>query len=332
VRQRESIMTAPSTAPAAAPSVRIAPDARRRYVLPRRRRFRAQTLHATSIVVLPAVAVVLAALDVRSGRVHAWLPTLALTLFALTMMGVTVGFHRLLSHRAFQTTEAVRVALAILGSMAAQGPVIYWVSNHRRHHRFSDAAGDPHSPHRADERALGGWRGFWHAHVGWTFTHDLTNSAYVASDLLQDRRLAWVNRHYGLWVMTGLVAPALVGALIAGAPGAWRGLLWGGGVRLFLSYHFTSSINSITHVFGYRSYSTPEQSRNNLWLSLPTFGEAWHNNHHAAPSSAIFGLAWWEIDLGGLAIRVLERCGLAWHVHRMRPGTAMRARAARSDA
>ncbi len=276
----------------------------------------ARHLHAAGILILPAVAAAICAWYVWSGQVAVWQPVLALTMFAVTMLGVTVGFHRLLSHRAFQAGPALRGALAIAGSMAAQGPVIYWVSNHRRHHRFSDDDGDPHSPHQTDERELEGWRGFWHAHVGWTFTHDLTNSAYVARDLLRDPVIRWVNRRYAAWVLAGLVIPGAIGAALDGARGAWLGILWGGGMRLFLSYHLTNSINSITHMYGYRSYATPEQSHNNVWLGLPTFGEGWHNNHHAWPSSAFFGFTWWEIDPGGAVIRVLEWCGLVWNVRR----------------
>jgi stearoyl-CoA desaturase (Delta-9 desaturase) len=277
----------------------------------------AHWLHAGAILMLPTIAAAGALAEAIAGGVAAWQPLLAVIGYGLTMLGITVGFHRLLSHRAFETWGKLRALFAILGSMAAQGPPIYWVSNHRRHHQFSDAEGDPHSPHWRGQRPLATWRGFWHAHVGWTFTHEMTNSAVYSRDLLRDGIISWVNRHYYKWVMLGLVLPTGIGALItASAEGAWQGLLWGGGVRLFISYHLTNAINSVTHLFGYRSFATREDSRNNAWLGLITLGEAWHNNHHACPRSAIFGLSWWEADIGGLVIMGLERLGLVWRVRR----------------
>lgn len=278
----------------------------------------AQRLHAAAILLLPLLALPLAARQLASGEVRAWHVLLALGFYLLTMTGITVGFHRLLSHRAFQARRWVQAALVILGSMAAQGPPLYWVSNHRRHHQFADGDGDPHSPHRDGARTLGFWRGLWHAHSGWSFGHELSNPVYFCKDLLRDRRLGWINRHYYGWVLLGLAAAAGTGALCAGsAAGAWDGLVWGGGVRLFLSYHLTGSINSITHRLGYRSFDTPDRSRNNWLLGLATLGEAWHNNHHAAPSSAVFGLAWWEIDIGAAVVRGLELMGLVSNVRRI---------------
>ena len=276
-----------------------------------------QRAHAAAILVLPTLAAAVALWQVWHGAVRAWEPAFAVGFYALTMLGITVGFHRLLSHRAFQTSPALRGVLCALGAMAAQGPPIYWASNHRRHHAFVDDAGDPHSPHRDEARTLTGWAGFWHAHVGWTFSHGLSNPVYFCKDLVQDRVVMAAGAYYYAWVVAGLALAALVGAAVERSPqGAWDGLIWGGGVRLFISYHLTNSINSVTHLFGYRTFKTPEQSRNNLWLGVPTLGEAWHNNHHAFPSSAIFGFAWWEIDAGGIAVRGLERLGLIWNVRR----------------
>ena len=277
----------------------------------------AQFAHAAAILVLPSIAVLVAAWEVANVNVKLWEPLLAIMLYVPTMTGITVGFHRLLAHRAFQASPAASAVLLILGCMAVQGPPIYWVSNHRRHHQFGDAEGDPHSPHWLDVAALHGWRGFWHAHVGWTFTHALSNPIYFCKDLLRDRQVGWINRRYYAWVLLGLAVPSAIGALIEGSTqGALEGLLWGGGVRLFISYHLTNSINSITHLYGYRSFDTPERSRNNLLLGLPTLGEAWHNNHHAFPSSAIFGIARWELDFGGVVVSCLERFGLVWNVRR----------------
>lgn len=273
--------------------------------------------HAAAILVLPAIAVVIAASRVVSGEVQVWQPVLAVALYVATMTGITVGFHRLLAHRAFQAGKPVSAILVVLGCMAAQGPPIYWVSNHRRHHQFCDVADDPHSPHQAGQRLLSGWAGFWHGHVGWTFTHELTNPVYFCKDLLRDRTLVAVSRHYYAWVVLGLVLPAIIGGLVEGSiEGLANGFLWGAGVRLFLSYHLTNSINSITHMIGYRAFDTPDRSVNNLLLGVPTLGEAWHNNHHAFPSSAVFGLSWWEFDFGGSVVSGLERLGLIWNVRR----------------
>jgi stearoyl-CoA desaturase (Delta-9 desaturase) len=287
------------------------------YVLGRSSAGGARIAHAAAILALPTIAVLIASWHVVTGAVQLWQPTLALTLYVPTMIGITVGFHRYLAHRAFQTSKPVSIVLIIFGCMAAQGPPIYWVSNHRRHHQFGDTIGDPHSPHYADDHELKGWVGFWHAHVGWTFTHELTNPIYFCKDLLRDRSIVVINRHYYAWVLLGLVVATVAGGLMEGSiEGMLNGLLWGAGIRLFMSYHLTNSINSITHMFGYRSFNTPEWSRNNLFLGLPTLGEAWHNNHHAFPNSAFFGLSWWEIDVGGIVISCLERVGLVWNVRR----------------
>lgn len=271
----------------------------------------AQTLHAAVILLLPTCATIVAIVLAFEQGVARWeIATLAIMYF-LTMAGISLGLHRMLAHRAFEPARLLRAVLAVLGAMAAQGPPIYWAANHRRHHAYTDLPGDLHSPHVDGDRELRGWRGLWHAHIGWTFDHQLTNTAYFGKDLLQDRDLTFVNRHYHLWVMLGLVLPALVGFAIEGSfRGLAGGLLWGGGVRLFLSYHFIATINSVLHVYGYRRFNTKESSRNNLWLALPTLGEGWHNNHHASPGTANFSRVWWEFDPGWQLIRVLRRLGL----------------------
>jgi stearoyl-CoA desaturase (delta-9 desaturase) len=241
-------------------------------------------------------------------------------MYALTTSAVTVGFHRHLAHRAFRTTLVTRMILAIAGSMAAQGPVIYWAANHRRHHVHADQPGDPHSPHVNGPRPYGRLRGLFHAHVGWLFAHDMTDCAHYVPDLLRDTVLVKINRLYLVWVALGLALPALVAGLLTGtARGALAGFLWGGLVRIFVLQHATFSINSICHAFGRRSFPTRDHSTNNVWLALISFGEAWHNNHHAFPRSARFGLRWWQVDVGAALIRGLELIGLAWNVRRATP-------------
>lgn len=240
-------------------------------------------------------------------------------MWALTMTGMTVGLHRYFAHRAFKTNRAVRGGLAILGCMAAQGPLISWVSVHRRHHEHSDEPGDPHSPNPA-LRGAGPWarlRGLWHAHVGWLIDHEYPNPGYYAPDLVRDKALLKINRYYGVWVGVGLLVPTVIGGLVGGSAwGALMGFLWGGPVRMFLVDNCILSINSFSHVFGARPFDAGDNSRNNAWVALPTFGESWQNNHHAFAFSAKIGLEWWQVDLGWWIVRGLEKAGLVWEVKR----------------
>jgi stearoyl-CoA desaturase (Delta-9 desaturase) len=238
-------------------------------------------------------------------------------LYALTGLGVTVGFHRLFTHRSFKTGPVVRAALAILGSAAIEGPVISWVADHRKHHAFSDAPGDPHSPHVEHGVGLRATlRGLLHAHIGWRFVHDQRGSRdRYAPDLLADPVLRFVDRWFIAWALGGLAAAFGLGYAIGGTVNAaLTGLLWGGGVRLLVLHHVTYSVNSICHVFGRRRFATKDESRNVFWLSVLTFGESWHNNHHAFPTSAAHGMRRWELDPSALVIRALAACGLAWDV------------------
>ncbi|WP_137937665.1 acyl-CoA desaturase [Chitinivorax sp. B] len=232
------------------------------------------------------------------------------------MLGITVGYHRQFSHRAFSTTRPVRALLIFMGSITAQGPVIHWVANHRRHHEYSDRPGDTHSPHAFEGQPNSWLRGMWHAHVGWMFTTDVTNPNRYARDLLRDPLVTRMNRLYPLWVTLGVLLPATVGGVLSGTwTGVLEGGLWGGFVRIFTVHHATWAINSITHRYGKRPFATREYSTNSVWLALPTAGEAWHNCHHAFPSSARFGLAWWQLDIGYLFILALRSVGLAWDLN-----------------
>jgi stearoyl-CoA desaturase (Delta-9 desaturase) len=279
-----------------------------------------QLLHASALFSIPLIGTVVALVLAWQQGITAWEIALLLVMYALNVVGITVGFHRYFTHCAFETSTPMRVILAVLGSMACEGPLTYWVSNHRRHHQFSDRPGDPHSPYFKEDRPLTKWAGLWHAHIGWTFDHEITNTFLFAKDLLRDPVIAKVNQMYYFWVLLGLAMPILAGVLVTGSwMGAVSGFLWGGCVRLCLMYHFTNSINSITHTFGTRPFDTKEESRNNLWIAIPTGGEAWHNNHHAFPNSAKFGLKWWQIDLGFWTIWVLAKLGLIWDVKQPTP-------------
>lgn len=233
--------------------------------------------------------------------------------YSLTMTGIIVGFHRYFSHQSFDTHRPIQVILAILGSMAVQGPLVNWVATHRRHHKYSDSPLDAHSPHWQEEKSLSGWQGWWHSHIGWMLTSKMTNTTLFAKDILRDPLMAQVNRWYFGWVLLGLMLPALLGGLLTmSLVGAWQGLLWGGLVRIFLVHHVCWAISSVSHNYGARPFETDDNSTNNLWLAIPSFGGTWHNNHHAFPASPITGLMWWQVDIGGYIIRVLAIFGLAW--------------------
>ena len=236
-------------------------------------------------------------------------------MYAVTGLGVEVGFHRLISHGAFQTVRPVKVLLAIAGCMALQGPVVYWGSNHRRHHAHSDLPLDPHSPYVKGGQSFGLLAGLWHSHIGWIFDPERTCPGRYGRDLLQDTMLAKVDRLYFIWVLLGLAIPAILGGLLTWTwIGIIHGFVWGGLLRMFLVQHGTYSINSLCHVFGNRPFETRENSRNNLWLTFPTVGGSLHNTHHAFPNTAINGLSWWQIDPSAWFIRTLEILGLAWNI------------------
>jgi stearoyl-CoA desaturase (delta-9 desaturase) len=271
---------------------------------------------------VPPAAVVAAGWLAWGGMLR-WQDLLVLAItYTLTGLGVTVGYHRLFTHRSFKTTRAVRALLAVLGSMAVEGPLVEWVATHRKHHRFSDQTGDPHSPH-VDHGP--GWRGalhgLGHAHVGWIFRgKDMANPERYAKDLLADRDLRLISRTFPLWVAVGLALPFGLGVALTGSlAGGLTGLLWGGAVRVFLLHHATFSINSLCHYFGRRPFATSDQSHNLAWLAPIALGEAWHNNHHAFPTSARHGLGRRQFDPSAWLISGMERCRLAWDVIRISP-------------
>ena len=241
-------------------------------------------------------------------------------MYMATGLGITVGFHRYFTHRSFKTSKPVRAVLAVLGSAAIEGPVISWVADHRKHHTFADQEGDPHSPH-VDHGV--GWRGAFkgllHAHVGWRFIHTQRGlRRRYARDLVDDPVVSFVDRKFFVWAVGGLLLAFALGWAIGGSLYAGlTGLLWGGAVRMLVVHHVTFSINSLCHFFGRRRFDTDDESRNLLWLAPFSFGESWHNNHHAFPTSAEHGLRKWELDPSALLIRALEKVGLVWDVVRV---------------
>jgi stearoyl-CoA desaturase (Delta-9 desaturase) len=275
-----------------------------------------------TVTVVPALCLLIVAWQVWG----AWLGWndifVFLIMYVLTALGVTVGFHRLFTHRSFKTSPFMRGVFAVLGSAAIEGPVISWVADHRKHHAFSDRPGDPHSPH-VDHGS--GWkgalRGLAHAHVGWLFlhTHRGRRTRY-APDLIADPVVSAVDRRFVLCVAGGLAAPFFLGWAFGGTlRDGLTGLLWGGAVRVLVLHHVTYSINSLCHFFGRKKFKTKDESRNLLWLTPLSMGEAFHNNHHAFPTSAAHGLGRWDVDPSKWVINGLEKLGLVWDVVRIPP-------------
>jgi stearoyl-CoA desaturase (Delta-9 desaturase) len=273
-------------------------------------------------VVVPFLASLAAILLFWNSLVSATDLAILAVMYLLTAAGVTVGYHRLLTHRSFRTHKPTEYAFAMLGSMAVQGSVIAWVADHRKHHAHTDVEGDPHSPHVGHGDGVGGvLRGLWHAHTGWLLSEQgRADWKKYAPDLYEDPGMRAINRRFVSLVVLGLAIPALAGYLLTGTlVGAATGLLWGGLVRVFFVHHVTWSVNSICHFLGTRRFDVEDQSTNVFWLALPSLGESWHHNHHAFPRSAVHGLRRWELDPSALVIRALERAGLAWNVVRIAP-------------
>ena len=235
-------------------------------------------------------------------------------MYLLTMIGITVGFHRLFTHRSFQAVAPVQFILAVLGSMTFQGPLLSWVGRHRLHHQHSDHEGDPHSPYPHGKGILGWLSGFWHSHIGWAFAPMPDWLDRYAGDLRRSRMLRIVDALFPLWALLGVLIPAAIGLAVEGWRGAIAGFVWGGLVRIFLGHHVTWSVNSICHLWGSKPYASGDESRNNAIVGVLALGEGWHNNHHAFPSSARHGLRWWQLDISYLVIQLLVLCRLAWRV------------------
>jgi stearoyl-CoA desaturase (Delta-9 desaturase) len=274
------------------------------------------------ITAVPPLLLVLAAWQVWNRELHWRDIAIFAIMYVPTGLGVTIGFHRLFTHRSFKTSPLLRGILAVAGTMAVEGPVISWVADHRKHHAYSDRFGDPHSPHVDHGVGLrGALRGLLHAHVGWLFDHQQRGARErFAPDLLADPVVSFVDKTFLLWSLLGFAIPFGLGVWMGGTVAAGlEGMLWGGAVRMLVLHHVTYSINSLCHFFGRRRFTTEDHSRNLSWLAPLSLGEAWHNNHHAFPTSAFHGMGRGEIDVSGLIIAGLERVGLVWDVQRIAP-------------
>jgi stearoyl-CoA desaturase (delta-9 desaturase) len=264
------------------------------------------------VVVVPFIAFVAAVATLWNGLVS-WSDLAILGVFYVaTTLGIAMGFHRLLTHRSFETHRFIRALLAVLGSMAVEGPPIVWVADHRKHHTFADEEGDPHTPHVPG----GVWRGLYHAHVGWLIERtEPSDPLRYARDLIKDPLIRRISELFPVIVALSLILPALAGLALTGtASGALTGLLWGGLVRIFFVHHVTWSVNSLGHYAGRRRFQTGDASANVMALALPSLGDSWHHNHHAFPRSARHGLRWWELDVIGLVVAAMEKVGLAWNI------------------
>jgi stearoyl-CoA desaturase (Delta-9 desaturase) len=280
-------------------------------------------------ILVPFVALV-AAVPVAWGGWLGWTDVaIAVPLYFLTCGGVTIGFHRGFTHRSFKPNRATKIALAVLGSMAIQGPVVRWVADHRKHHKFSDKDGDPHSPWKYGDTVGALWKGLWHAHLGWLFDEEQTPQHKYAPDLMKDRDIVAISKLFWLWTVVSLLLPPVVGGLVTWSwQGALTAFFWGSLVRVSLLHHVTWSINSICHTVGERPFLSRDRSGNVWWLAVLSMGESWHNLHHAEPTSARHGVLRGQIDSSARTIWLLEKAGWVREVRWPDPERVERKRAA----
>ena len=270
---------------------------------------------ALAVVLVPFAGTVFAVAWALHSGINAIEVWTFCVMYVLVMGGVSIGYHRYFTHRAFDTGPILQTILGVLGSIAAQGPLVLWVATHRRHHAFSDEPGDPHSPHLAGTGRASMIRGLWHSHIAWMLSGDVTEWSRFPRDVMRDRRAFRIHRLYFECVTAGLLLPGAVAGLIARSWSAvWFGFLWGGLVRMFVVNQAAWCVGSICHYFGSQRFETHDHSKNNYIVATLTFGEGLQNNHHAFPSAARHGLRWWEPDLSGLVIRLLGAFGLVWNV------------------
>ncbi len=274
---------------------------------------RMQQFVAMMVVAPPLLGTILAiVLAIRYGIGAVEIVTLGL-MYVVCMLGITIGFHRYFAHKSFETSRPFALFLASVGSMAAQGPLLFWVSTHRSHHAYSDRIGDPHSPNLHGSGVAGMFQGWWHAHIGWMFSGSIADWSHFTRDLMRDRGLFRINQRYFYWVLLGLVIPTLIGGLIAqNWYGAFLGFLWGGLVRICLVNQASWCVGSVCHMFGSRPFATDDHSANNHLIAVLAFGEGLQNNHHAFPSSYAHRVHWWEPDLSATVLLVLRAVGLVW--------------------
>jgi stearoyl-CoA desaturase (delta-9 desaturase) len=298
----------PSSSPEIAPKPHVSEQRRVRVA-------RSVQIFNLLAVILPFLGLFAAGLLLWGGG-FSWVElVLLLVMYLITGLGITVGYHRLFTHRSFETSRVMQFIIAVSGSMAVQGPLLRWVAVHRRHHQFSDRPDDPHSPHHQGQGFLGMIKGLWHSHLGWLFRPDPPQLARYVTDLRQSKALRVASNLFPVWVLAGLLIPAVLGGLLTWTwMGVLSGLVWGGLVRIFAVHHVTWSINSVCHIWGRQPYRCQDESRDNFIFGVLGLGEGWHHSHHTFPTSARHGLRWWQFDASYYCIKVLSFLGLAWNV------------------
>ena len=261
-------------------------------------------------IVVPFLAV-LAAIPIAWGGWLSWTDVvITICFYWFTGHGITVGYHRYFTHKSFKPNRALKIVMAVAGSMAIQGPVVRWVADHRKHHKFSDRDGDPHSPWKYGTSIGALWRGFWHAHMGWLFDEEQTPQRKYAPDLMKDRDIVWISKHFWVFVLLSLGLPPLIGGLVTWSwQGAATAFFWGSLVRVSLLHHVTWSVNSICHTIGDRPFVSRDKSANVWWLAIPSMGESWHNLHHADPTCARHGVLKGQLDTSARVIWAFEKAG-----------------------
>ncbi|MFC3865202.1 acyl-CoA desaturase [Alcaligenes aquatilis] len=274
---------------------------------------RQKQLTAFSIMSIPLIGFLICLWWIYEGRVTTLDYILFTVFYVIQMLGITVGFHRYLAHKTFSTSKVFEGILLICGSMAGQGPIMFWVTTHRRHHTFSDKPGDPHSPNLIGNHLWGRIKGLWYAHMPWMMAKDVSVWTVFAPDILSSRRLFFYHRTYFWWLMLGLILPAAIGGFIGGSiEAAIGGFLFGGLGRMFLANQAAWCVGSLSHMIGSRPFRTNDSSANNWTVAIFTFGEGLQNNHHAFPGSYRHGMKWWEPDLSGWFLKLLSLVGVVW--------------------
>ena len=274
---------------------------------------RAKRVVALVTVGIPAVGFTVGLYMMVAGTVTALDYALFAVFYAIQMFGVSIGFHRYLAHKAFKTSPFFEGVLMIMGSMALEGPILFWVSTHRRHHRYSDEEGDPHSPNLSGTGLMGKLKGLWYAHVPWMFSDQETRVTVFAPDVVRDRRLYYFNRTYPIWALMSLLLPALLGFAIGGTLVAgFSGFIFGGLARVFVANQAAWCVGSVSHMIGSRPFANKDDSANNWPVAILTFGEGLQNNHHAFPGAYRHAMRWWEPDLSGWVIALLAKAGIVW--------------------
>ncbi|HEY3603910.1 MAG TPA: acyl-CoA desaturase [Sporichthyaceae bacterium] len=266
-------------------------------------------------IIVPLIAVA-AAVPVMWGWGLTWRDAvIAVFFYFFTGFGITVGYHRYFTHGSFRAKRGLKILLGVMGSLAVEGPLVRWVSDHRKHHQFSDQDDDPHSPWAYGSGPVGLTRGLYHAHIGWLFDQEQTPQHKYAPDLLADRDIVTISRHFPTWVALSTLVPPVIGGLWSWS---WQGIFtaffWAVLVRIALLHHVTWAVNSICHVVGSRPFKSRDKSGNVWWLAIPSMGESWHNLHHAEPTSARHGVLRGQVDSSAMLIRMFEKFGWASHV------------------